>query len=423
MRFNFKDTALIQDTRLNATLNFLTPYINHLDTVAQTQNYDYLESSINLPFDESQLKEVLRLKDKMVGKNLKYIINIGIGGSNLGAKAIYDAIYGYADLLELERFPKIIFSDTSSPTHIYKLQKFLEKIENPEEIIVNVISKSGTTTETIANMEMLAGYVQDFNKRLVVTTDENSKLWEMAEEQNVERLTFPNIIGGRYSVFTAVGLFPLLAAGINIIDLLSGAMEARHNGTNKDLSINMAAMSASLVFNNYKKGKHIHDSFYFHPELESLGKWYRQLFSESLGKKYVGITPTVSIGSTDLHSVAQLYLGGARDKYFTFIKADQTDVNPELPTNLKLPTTVEEIKERSANEIMDAIYKGTKQAFFEKKLPYSEINLNKITPRELGYFMQFKMIEIMYVAKLVGVNAFDQPNVENYKTKTKNLLQ
>lgn len=423
MQFTFKDTALVEEARLHSLVSHLNPYIKHLQKVAALKNYIEAESSINLPFDEDLLKTILETKERKCSNKLKYIIDIGIGGSNLGTKAIYDALKGYADLIEPNAFPKIIFVDTNSPINIWKLQQFLEKINNPDEVLINTISKSGTTTETIANMELLAGCIKNYKDRTVITTDEDSKLWNVAEKEKITHLKIPAIVGGRYSVFSAVGLFPLACAGINIVSLLSGAMYARRESISLEEKTNFAAVSAAISYVNYKNGKFINDNFMFSPELESLGKWYRQLMAESLGKKHVGITPTVSIGSTDLHSMGQLYLGGPKDKFFTFVSATKELVNPKIPGKPPIPTNLKEIKEKSADEIMNAIYQGTTEAFAKKRIPFTEIKLDTVTEREVGAFMQFKMLEIMYLAKLLGVNAFNQPNVESYKSITKEILK
>ncbi len=140
---------------------------------------------------------------------------------------------------------------------------------------------------------------------------------------------------------------------------------------------------------------------------------------------HAGITATVSVGSTDLHSVGQLYLGGPRDKFTTFISAVRDGASPVVPAAGSRIFTgiVEMIEGKSMNAIMDAILAGTKIAYKKNELPFAEIILADISEKSLGYFMQFKMIEIMYIAKLMGVNAFDQPSVESYKTETKNILE
>ena len=188
-------------------------------------------------------------------------------------------------------------------------------------------------------------------------------------------------------------------------------------------------VSAAVLFENFRMGKTINDNFIFHPELESLGKWYRQLLGESIGKEHdrdmkvvrIGITPTVSIGSTDLHSVGQLYLGGPEDKLTTFISAEFNKrgnaITPEVFAGAE-----EGIAGKKPADVAEAILKGVKIAYEKKGLPFMEVLLPDITPASLGAFMQWKMMEMMYLGELFNVNPFDQPNVESYKTETKSIL-
>jgi len=191
---------------------------------------------------------------------------------------------------------------------------------------------------------------------------------------------------------------------------------------------NPAIQSAAVLANAMRDGKTINDNFVFNSELESLGKWYRQLMGESVGKENdlggkkvnTGLTPTVSVGSTDLHSVGQLYLGGPLDKITTFIYSTDTSRALNVPTERTFPAVVEMINGVSTSDIMNAILGGVKIAYNKKQIPFMEVQFEEITPYELGAFMQFKM---MYLGKLLNVNPFDQPNVESYKIETKQLLE
>lgn len=434
MQFRYTDTVFLDKTEYTNTLTRLTKYLAHLDMVLSSNNYEHEEGSINLPNDETILQSIMEIKEKKISSRLKYIIDIGIGGSYLGTKAIYDAVYGHFDLISPERLPKIIFVDTNDPEYLQVLVTFLNQhINDPEEILVNIISKSGTTTETIVNTEIILNAINilpNFIDRVVITTDFQSKLWTIAEEKNITLLEVPKKVGGRFSVFSAVGLFPLSACGINVEALLQGARNMLHLCTTKDLLNNPAAVSAAVLYLHNKLGKNINDTFFFHPELESLGKWYRQLMGESIGKEFdtngnkvhAGITPTVSIGSLELHSLAQLYLGGPSDKVTTFVSTSSENSNILIPTELYLPGLVENITGKKPADIMKAILEGVRIAYAKRAIPFMEIVLDNISEQSLGEFLQFKMIEMMYLAQLLEVNAFDQPNVEEYKVETKKIL-
>jgi glucose-6-phosphate isomerase len=423
MRFNYKNTSLIDDREISTIGGVLQDYAKHLKKVSKDRNYKYYESSINLPVDEDLIPHVERLRDTLVKKRVKYVFDIGIGGSNLGTKAIYDALYGYFDVIEPGRFPKMVFVDTNDPTNLYKIKALLKGIENPKDVLINVVSKSGNTTETIANLEVILPRGTAYKKRLVITTNFESELWDHALEQKIPVLPIPQKVGGRYSVFSSVGLFPLASADVNVFNLLEGAITMRDACLEPDAKKNPAALSAIIQFLNYRQGKTISDMFLFHPQLESLGKWYRQLMGESIGKDGIGITPTVSIGSADLHSMGQLYLGGPKDKFFTFVTAKKHERHVKIPEHPPFPLVNEDLRGRPVHEIIDAIYEGIKTAYEKDSIPFVEIELSDISELSLGKFMQFKMMEMMYLGKILGVNAFDQPNVEEYKVVTRKILE
>lgn len=357
---------------------------------------DYLtemsEGFLNLPFDEQSIKTVVELKEKLITDSLKYIVVVGIGGSSLGTKAIYDALHGYFDKFESGRFPKIIFLDTIDPQKFEKVKTLLKSVNEPNEIIVNVISKSGTTLETITNFENLLKAIPTIESRLVITTGEDSILYKQAKDLNLETLIVPEDVVGRFSVFSPVGLFPLACLGFNIINILDGAMSASKK---KEV-----VGSATFLQKHYLNGKSIHEFFTFEPKLESLGKWYEQLIAESLGKKEIGITPITSIGSTDLHSDAQLDIGGPENKMVTFLRSKDNN-----------------------SKVKEAIYNAAVKMYKNNNIPLAEIEVDKIDEGFLGFFMQHKMIETALLGKLLQVDPFNQPNVEEYKKYAKENLK
>lgn len=427
MKFSY-DSSLITREQIETLSKPLLPYIDVLNSVAKAGGYNANESSINLPFDDQILGKVKELKEKKVSDKLKYIINIGIGGSNLGTKAIYDAKLGFFDTIQPKRFPKMIFADTNDPEYLANLSKFLkEEISDTEEILVCGISKSGSTPETVVNFEIVQSVLSqefgDISERIIVITDFESNFWKKAQEKSISTLAIPKTVGGRYSVMSPVGLFPLLAAGIDVEAMRNGARKQRDLALSRDIFNNPAALSAIVLYHHHKNGIGINDNFIFSPALESLGKWYRQLMGESVGKDGQGITPIVSIGSTDLHSLGQLYLGGPKDKITTFISYGNPNEDPQVPANTLLPNLVDNLENKPASVIMSAILSGIKRTYRNRSLPFAEVVLPKQNEEAMGEFMQFKMFEMMFLGKLMGVNPFDQPNVEAYKRITKNILR
>ncbi len=427
MYFQYKNSTGLTEEKIRETAPKLDEYKEHLKSVIETGNYEAAESSINLPTDNTLLRNVMVLVEKKKTDTLKYVVVVGIGGSNLGTKAVYDALHGYYDIFEPKRFPKMIFLDTQDETVLSKVVPLLSSCSSKEEFLINAISKSGGTTETMTNLEVLSSSLSqkfsDITDRIVFTTDEGSNMHKKATELGIDALLMPKQVGGRFSVLSAVGLFPLALAGFDIAGLRLGAANMRDICGKRVFSDdNPAMISASILYMLSLQGKNINDNFTFLPQLESLGKWYRQLMGESVGKDGKGITPTVSVGSTDLHSVGQLYLGGPKDKITTFIYSTEELTNLAVEGELRY-NLVPVIKEKKIHSIMNAIVQGTKIAYKNQELPYMEIGFEKLDEESLGEFIQFKMIEMMYLGHLMDVNTFDQPHVELYKIETKKILE
>lgn len=427
------DAVGIEDKSMQLTSESLSYYLKALESAAEDRNYDTNEASVRLPFDAELREEVINMKNRFSNDQLKYVVVIGIGGSNLGTMAIYDALRGSMDGLS-DNQPKLLFLDTVSPEKINAISSTLRACQSTDEFVILSISKSGGTTETIANTDVLLDQIKPQHpsviERLVVITDEGSKFWLAAEERDIARIAIPNRVGGRYSVFSAVGLVPLALVGIDIEALCEGARKAIDHGIKPSLEENRSLFSASATHLHYLQGISIHNTFLFAPELESVGKWYRQLVGESLGKEQdlddnkinAGITPIVSIGSTDLHSMAQLYYGGPRDKFTNVVT---TTWNSELrvPNESALGELVQDIGGKSIEQLMEAIVKGVESSYEKNSIPFFSIRLPELSEKVIGYYLQFRMIEVMMLAQLMNLNAFDQPNVESYKNETRHLLK
>jgi glucose-6-phosphate isomerase len=434
IQFKYEESSGVAREEIEKTFNALVDYRQKLQETSKELGYKTAESSIALSFDQEMHARIGALALKFKNPALTYVIHVGIGGSSLGTQAIYEALFGNLDPFLRARVPKIIFADTVNPDTINVIRTELWNLTAPEEVALVVVSKSGGTTETAANFEVIYQLLKDkwgeVKQRVAVVTDENSKLWTGAQAQGFSVFPIPQTVGGRFSVLSAAGLLSLSLVGIDTDAVRQGASIMAERCFSDNLDENIAALSASIIYLHHQKGISIHNSFFFNPKLESLGKWYRQLVGESLGKEdnrtgervSTGITPIVSIGSNDLHSVAQLYLGGPNDKFTTFVNAfaGEPVMIPDSPV---LPGLVGGIAGKNFEYIANAIYRGVRSAYAKRKLPFVEIMLPEISPKTLGAYMQFKMVEIMYLARLLGVNAFDQPNVEEYKAKTRQILE
>lgn len=434
INFDYKAGALIDKNDLDELIKKIIPEIAKINSEIKKE-YNSQYAFAHVPSDENNLKIIQDLVQKKHALNPAILIVIGIGGSNLGALAIHEFINGK---LYNDKNPrlKVYFADTVDTDYISDIFNIVEnELFALSNVIINVISKSGSTTESIANLELFIELLkkhkgQDFNKFLVVTTDKESVLWDYAKKINCDVLEIPKNVGGRYSVFTSVGLFPLGLLDINIKELLKGANKAINKYLDINVSENYSAISAAILYHYYQKNIKINDTFLFGVDFESIGKWFRQLMGESIGKEFnlknekinIGITPNVSIGSVDLHSVAQLYLGGPNDKFTTFVQVEKNLTNLHVPNLKEFEAISPHIQGLSFSKIMYAIILGTQEAYTKKKLPYTMINLKERSEIVIGEFLQFKMFEIVYLAYLFDINPFDQPNVELYKAETKKIL-
>jgi len=356
------------------------------------------------------------------------MVVLGIGGSNLGTIAVQEAIFGRF-YNQQKPDVKIYYADTVDSDYILDILLLVEQeLQKEHNILLNVVSKSGTTTETIANFEiflhMLKSYRPvDYNKYVVVTTDEHSPLWKLAESEDFSRLSVPKNVGGRFSVFSAVGLFPLGFIDVDIDQLQAGAQDMVQQCISNDLLCNPAVLLASIIFAQYKNGYTIHDMFLFSNDLRSLGMWYRQLLAESIGKKIdVGITPILSLGTRDLHSMAQLRLAGPNNTFTTFVSLAKNKSNVPVPCFDIFEKLVANIQCKPLSEIMSAIFTGVQLAYKKKKCPFISIVLSEKNAYSIGQFLQLQMISIMYLGYLFNVNPFDQPEVELYKSETRKIL-
>jgi glucose-6-phosphate isomerase len=431
--FSF-EAALVPHERIVQSAERLRPEIRNM-AAAVSKGYSDDRASINLCDDRSMLSKVERaVRDKLRLKP-EYLVVVGIGGSSLGTMAVQEAVLGklYDQLTPSTR---VLYADTVDSDYLNNILALVEPaLKSESNIVLCIVSKSGTTTETVANAEVLIEslrkHSKNYQKCVVVISDKDSKLWKIALREGFNVLETPERVGGRYSVFSPVGLFPLGVLGINIGELLAGAKSMRDACVDTNVERNPAAMSATVQYVHHEVGRSISDVFLFANDLESLGKWCRQLMAESLGKEFskegamvnVGMTPTVSIGSTDLHSMAQLYLGGPCDKFTTFVSVENNNSRVNVPRLQGYSRLVGGIQGKSLADIMHAILEGTKEAFRKGGRPFMEIGLPCKSEYFLGQFLQFKMMETMYLAYLLDVNPFDQPNVESYKEETRKILQ
>ena len=367
--------------------------------------------SLNIVFDKNLLEQT-KVVSNQFKKNKKKIIIFGTGGSNLGAKALNNITSN--DSISLE------FYDNVDPTNFEKNFKNVD-FESTGFI---VISKSGTTPETLSQFSCLYQKSIEENKAkiffsntLIITEFKDSPLMTIAKENNCSLLEHHKDIGGRYSIFTNVSLVPAFISGLNIDELFIGAAEVINN-----IDIYSPFDLGRYITN--KKNVHFtnnvlmtySDSLYF------FGKWYLQLWAESIGKKNKGITAIHSVGTTDQHSQLQLYLDGPRDKYFTFITTNHSNKGLKINNQLFENTNIDYFKDRKMGDLMQAEQSATLETFKQNNFSFREIFIPFIDERNLGKLLSLSIIETIASCMYLGVDPFDQPAVEQGKKLTKTYL-
>lgn len=396
-------------------------YVGTLQQLAKNPDWSAPEASIFLPGETKFAKASKSAANAC--KNASLFVVIGIGGSNLGAMAAYDFIFGRQANLLLGK--KLIFADTTDPSTIGETIRLMkQEISKKGRVVLNIVSKSGGTTETLANFESIYATLSQQERKSVkiyATTDAGSKLHEAASKKGWATLPIPPAVGGRYSVFSCAGLFPLAWAGVDIDAMLSGASKMLDSCLLPDFRSNPALAQAALMHAHCASGKNMLISFIFANDLQSYGLWWRQLLAESAGKCPVAPTPIVSMGSTDLHSQAQLYLGGPHDKAFRFVSVSQFAENQLIPSRPEL-ALAQNLAGKSTAEVFSALLNSTKASFSSNRIPFWEISLPHKSEEFMGALLQLDMMSVMYFCRMLGVNAFDQPAVEAYKKEARKLL-
>lgn len=385
---------------------------------------------LDLP-EKRDEEEIKRIKDcaAKIQKNSEVFVVVGIGGSYLGAKAIIDIFSNtFSNLLsESERkHPQIIFAGNNmSPKYLRNLVEYLED----KDFSINVISKSGKTLEPAIAFRMLRILLEEkygiigAAERIFVTTDkEKGLLHDIALKNEYEMFTIPDNVGGRYSVLTPVGLLPMAVANIDIEDILDGAGLAAHFFNEENIEYNDCYKYAAYRYLLNQKGKDIEILASYEPSFRYFIEWYKQLFGESEGKDGKGIFPAGTLFTTDLHSMGQMIQQGKRNIFETVlnIKLDRSFI--------KLPET--ELNEDNlnyiANQEIDFInkqaFEGTLIAHIDGNVPNIVINIEEISEYTVGQLIFFFEKACAMSAYMLGVNPFDQPGVEEYKSNMMSLL-
>ncbi len=360
---------------------------------------------------------------------------IGIGGSSCGSIALHTALsHPYYNLLPRDKRggrPRFFVLDNCDPDEIAALMDTVEL----DDTLINVVSKSGATPEPMANFvkcyELMKSSTSSYAEHFIITTDEDGVLMRLAEEEGFRCLGIPRGVGGRFSVFSPAGLFPAAVLGIDIKELLNGARHMDEICRKPDIWDNPAYMFATLEYLAMKeKGYNISVLMPYSRRLRHLVNWYIQLWAESLGKEKTrdnktvntGSTPLKSIGTTDQHSLLQLFNEGPFDKTITFIRVMNYASKVELPAVFHGYDELNYFGGHTMEELIKTELFATQLALTHHRRPNKTIEIPEINAFSIGGLMYFFEVVVTVMGELLNVNAFDQPGVEDGKRLTYALM-
>lgn len=381
----------------------------------------WLDLPVNYDKEEfTRIKEVA----KKIREDSDVLLVAGIGGSYLGARAVVEAVKGLYHN-DTEDGLKIYFcGNTISPTYLNDIIK----VTKGKRFSINVISKSGTTTETALAFRVLRKLLEDSvgpeeaNKRIYATTDRaKGTLKQLADAQGWPTFVVPDDVGGRYSVLTAVGLLPIACAGIDIDALMKGAADAReaYSVCSKDNDAYRYAMTRNIL---YRKGKVVETLAAFEPDFTMMNEWYKQLFGESEGKDQKGLMPTSCIFSTDLHSMGQFLQDGSRTMFETYVDIKNTREDFYIEPLEGNFDGLNFLADQNMSVVNRKAMEGTILAHNDGGVPIGVIEVDSLDAYNVGYLIYFFWKACAVSGYLLSVNPFDQPGVESYKKNMFALL-
>ena len=436
---NVSSKVLGEEFGLNLDEEF-AQYSNKIEEAIKNLNFNKDKQGkwlqwMNLGYNEETLWYVKEYA-AMVDGRFDNVLVLGIGGSALGARAFCNALLKpYWNMLSKEErngFPKIFFLDNIDPDEITGLLNVLDL----KKTLVNVITKSGSTAETMSQFMIIKDRLQnllgdDYRKNIVATTDKQSGiLRQIANEEGYKTFVVPDDVGGRFSVFSPVGLLPMALVGIDIDEVINGIKVMDLALKNTDINRNIAAQNALIHYlMDTKKGHYISVMMPYSSRLKYVSNWYVQLWAESLGKEYdkegnlvnVGPTPIAALGATDQHSQIQLFNEGKHDKIINFIRVDEFDNELEVPKIFEF-TGVNYLGGKTINRLINSEADATAVALADFKRPNLTIHLPKVNAYYMAELFYMLEVQTAIAGELYNIDAFNQPGVEQAKNYTYALM-
>lgn len=367
-----------------------------------------------------QLPRIQEVANRL--KQYDVLVVIGIGGSYLGTKAGLH----FLETPFKQTKPEILFAGHNmSSTYMVELLKYIQD----KNVAVNVISKSGTTTEPAIAFRLIMDQLkqrytkEDLQSRIVATTDQaRGALYQLSKAEGYDQFVIPDDVGGRYSVLSPVGLLPLAVAGHDINKMVQGAQKAYQDASISDLSKNVSYQYAVLRYMLYQQGKKIEMLASYEPNMQYVNEWWKQLFGESEGKENKGLFISSALFSTDLHSLGQYIQEGERHLFETIIHIDTPKKDIEIQKQDSDLDGLNYLAGKTLSYVNTKAEEGTLLAHQEGQVPNIVLHLENVSEASFGYMMYFFEIACAMSAYLIDINPFDQPGVESYKKHMFQLL-
>jgi glucose-6-phosphate isomerase len=379
---------------------------------------------MRLPKTSEYAEASVGVAEEILGSGATDFIHVGIGGSALGPMAIQKALndpYYNALPAEDRRGPRLHFAENTDPNTLAAILDFADATAT----WVNVVTKSGSTAETMANFLVIRGWLAEalgdfgYQERTIATTDpEEGYLKDIADREDLKLLPIPKDVGGRFSVLTPVGLLPASVTGLDVHALLAGAAQCVDE-VNEQGTQHPAVVGAAMHYlMDTTRGRNVRVMMAYADALERLAAWFVQLWAESLGKDGKGSTPHGAVGTTDQHSQIQLYMQGPQDKIVEIVEVENHPRDLEIPRAYEDLDGVAYLGGHTLAELLNVECDATRKALTEAGRPNSTITLGTVSEENLGYLFQALEVQTAVAGSLYGVNAFDQPGVEAGKQIT-----
>lgn len=382
---------------------------------------------VDLPvdYDKDEFARIKKAAEK-IRSDSDILVVIGIGGSYLGARAAIEFCKSQNYNATVKNGPQIFFSGNSiSSSALYELCELCKE----KDFSVNVISKSGTTTEPAVSFRIFKKMLEEkygkeeAAKRIYVTTDRaKGTLKEVSDKEGYETFVVPDDVGGRYSVLTAVGLLPIAAAGCDIDAMMKGAADAREQYTDSDIEKNDCYKYAAARNILYRKGKAVEMMVSYEPDYTMMNEWFKQLFGESEGKDGKGLFPSSAIFSTDLHSMGQYIQQGERLLFETAVVFDKPKHVINIEADAENADGLNFLAGKTMDFVNEKAFQGTVLAHCDGGVPNIILELPEMNEYEFGYLVYFLEKACAISGYTLGVNPFNQPGVESYKKNMFALL-